>query len=190
MMKRFLKRAIKLILLMILVPVAVIGVRLLLGWLLAEEPQLPGADDPALRERALAIHRQATVFDGHNDLPVWMLDFGFDLAMDGNQSDDRSPMLYMAGPFASSSSRPTGDDVRTHTDLGRIREGGLDAQFFAIWVACSYIETPGASMQRAVDMIANLKQQLDSHQDAAELALTAGDVQRIVAEERLAALMS
>jgi hypothetical protein len=33
--------------------------------------------------RAAAIHRDALVVDGHNDVTSWIRDLGFDLAMDG-----------------------------------------------------------------------------------------------------------
>ena len=118
-----------------------IGERILVGWMVAPEPRPVDPREGALRARALALHREALVLDGHNDLPTWILDFGFDLGMNGDEPSDRSPLLYAGLSWLPDP--PRGDRVRTHTDLARIREGGLDAQFFAIWSACSYAATPG-----------------------------------------------
>jgi membrane dipeptidase len=163
------------------------GGRLLVGRLLAPEPRAVDPGDEALRARALALHRDALVLDGHNDVPTWILDFGFELGMDGDEPNDRSPWMY-AGltwlPYP-----PRGDRVRTHTDLARIREGGLDAQFFSIWPACSYSATPGQARQRVLDMIESFRRQVDAHPEAIELAAAAGDVERIVAGGRTAALL-
>ena len=41
--------------------------------------------------RALQIHEEAILVDGHNDLPLMMIDFGFDLRMDGDEESDRTP---------------------------------------------------------------------------------------------------
>src|SRR5262245_32747045 len=79
---------------------------------LAQKPlaQKPLADDAKLRERALKLHREAIVIDTHNDITSAITDRGFDMG-----------------------ERDTSG--RNQTDIPRMKEGGLDADFFAIYVA-------------------------------------------------------
>lgn len=188
-MMRIVKRVLKGLLLVVLAAGACIVLRIAAGVLLQQAPPIPTSEDQALRARAVGLHHDALVFDGHNDLPTWMLHYGFDLGMDGDEPGDRDPFInyaltWLPGSLSSS-------DVHTHTDLARIREGGLDAQFFSIWVGCSFYEAsvPGRARQQAIDMIEALLVQVRRHPDAIELAYTAADVERIVSQGRLAALM-
>jgi hypothetical protein len=41
--------------------------------------------------RELRIHHEALVLDGHNDLPLVMVEFGFDFGMDGNEKTTGAP---------------------------------------------------------------------------------------------------
>ena len=84
---------------------------------------------------------------------------------------------------------PSGDEIRTHTDLRRLQQGGVDAQFFSIWPHSDYAKTPGASFERANAMIDALLEQLRRHPERLELALGADDIHRIAASGRIAALM-
>ena len=72
------------------------------------------------------------VIDGHNDVLTWIVDFGYDLGMDGDEPSDRSPAFYAAGQFTWLPFPPHGDTVRAHMDFARIRESGLNAQFFSV----------------------------------------------------------
>ena len=83
--------------------------------------------EPPVPER---IHGDAIVVDGHNDVGTWILDFGFDLGMDGADPEKRAAELYWL--FGWLFRNASGDALRTHTDLSRMRRGGLDAQFFSI----------------------------------------------------------
>jgi microsomal dipeptidase-like Zn-dependent dipeptidase len=98
------------------------------------------------------------VIDGHNDVTSWMLDYGFDLGMDGAADGKRAAALYWVLGWLLP--KPSGDELRTHTDLRRLRAGGVDAQFFSIFPHSDYAETPGASRQRALDMIDALLAQI------------------------------
>jgi microsomal dipeptidase-like Zn-dependent dipeptidase len=93
--------------------------------------------DPKLWERAVRVHRSAVVVDTHSDTTSRMLDEGFDV-----------------GSLAS-----TG-----HMDLPRMKEGGLDAQFFAIYVDTDYM-AKGGSARRALDMIDVVYRQVARHAD-------------------------
>ena len=185
------KRRWKGLLLFLLLLVILVGGRLVTGLLLQESPHVLTPKDEVLRAHALERHHDAIVVDGHNDVATRILDFGFNLGMNGNESGDRSTFLYEGGPFTWLPNPPYGENVATDMDLARIREGGLDAQFFAIWVDFKFYDPaiPGQSTQRALDMIEALQEQVRQYPDDIENAYTAQDVERITSEGKLAALM-
>lgn len=121
------------------------------------------AEDP-LWERALALHYDAVVIDGHIDTPSLMLDDGYDF---GERHQPR------AGS--------------NHVDLPKMVEGGLDAPFFSIYVARSYGEGQRAT-DRALAMIAEAERQAAAL-DGIEMAYSAEDVLRITKSGRKAPLM-
>jgi membrane dipeptidase len=186
---RIVKRVLKGLLILVMVVGVCIVLRIAAGLLLQQAPPIRTAEDQALQARAVELHHDALLVDGHNDLPTWILHYGFDIGMDGNEPSDRDPFIHYGLPWLPGS--PSGNDIHTHTDLARIREGGLDAQFFSIWVACSYYEAsnPGRARQQAIDMIEALRSQVRRYPDVIEFAYTVSDVERIVSEGRLAALM-
>ena len=75
-------------------------------------------------------------------------------------------------------------------DAVRMRAGGLDAQFFSIWVEPQLYGGGGPkAVKRADDQIAAVRELTEKHPEAWELASTAADVRRIVGGGKLAALM-
>ncbi len=123
----------------------------------------PAQDDVKLRERANKLHRSAVVIDTHNDITSAITDEGFDLG-----SRDASG--------------------KTQTDIIRIKEGGLDAEFFAIYVASKYAREGGAA-RRALDMIDGVYEQIRRHPESLEMAYTVSDIRRVHKSGRIAALM-
>jgi membrane dipeptidase len=121
------------------------------------------AEDP-LWERALRVHYDAIVMDGHIDTPTHMLDSGYQLGQ-------RNPTHASSG----------------HVDLPKMIEGGLDAPFFVIYVARGYGEGQSAT-NRALSMIAEVKRQVNAL-DGIEMAYTAEDIIRITRAGRKAAIM-
>src|SRR5215471_4474134 len=75
----------------------------------------------------MKVHRSALLIDTHNDVTSRTVE-GFDI-----------------GP-RNTSERPT------HTDLVRMKEGGIGAQFFAVYVAANYVNG-NHSANRALQMI-------------------------------------
>jgi len=120
-------------------------------------------DDAKLRERAMKLHREAIVIDTHNDVTSPMTDEGFDLG-----------------------ARDTSGKIQT--DIPRMKAGGLDAEFFAIYVAAKYAKEGGAA-RRAMDMIDGVYEQARRHPESLEMAFTSDDIRRIHKAGRLAALM-
>ncbi|MDT5062915.1 MAG: rane dipeptidase [Acidobacteriota bacterium] len=112
---------------------------------------------------ALSIHRRAISIDMHADTTQRMVDEHLDI----NQ-------------------RLTDGQL----DAVRMKEGGLDAQFFSIWVEPQLYGGSGESaMRRADEQINAVREMVEKHADAWELATTAADVRRIAGEGKLAALM-
>ena len=190
-MKSLLKRTMKGILLLIALVVVLIGGRVILGFVLQERPHVLTPEEEALRTRALELHHDAIMIDGHNEVAVWMTDFGFDLGMDGNEPGDRYPFWYHPdNPFSWLPNPPYGENVGTHTDLNRMRHGGLDAASFVFAVGDQYYESgvAGQSRQRVLDMFEAFQESIRRHPDEIEFAYTAADVERIVSDGKIAAL--
>jgi membrane dipeptidase len=140
---------------------------LLLGLLSAPAcASLPGPA-PALDpyQRALELHRQVPLVDGHNDLPHRFRELGAELAeMD-----------------------PGGSLPRTHTDLPRLRAGGVGGVFWAAYVPSSTIAAGGAA-RHALEQI-DFIHRLTEHLPELEMAYTAADVLRIHGAGRIASLI-
>jgi membrane dipeptidase len=141
--------------------------------LAARQGQAGGAQDAAaLRARAERLHREAIVVDTHNDIPSAMLDEGFDLGMRGDDPARQN---------------------KTHTDLRRMKEGGIDAEFFAIYVGRDFVNKKpaegGGAARRALDMISVTYEQVRRHSDALEMAYSTDDIRRIARKGKIAALM-
>ena len=128
--------------------------------------------DATLRERVARIHREAIVIDTHNDVTSPLLDDGFDLGASGIGPDGK---------------------MKTHTDLARMKTGGLDAQFFAVYVGREFVgKKPaegGGAARRALDMIDVVYEQARRHPDSLEMAYTTDDIRRIAGNRKIAALM-
>ncbi|OIV38604.1 membrane dipeptidase [Mangrovactinospora gilvigrisea] len=123
-------------------------------------------DDEAL-ETAKTLLSEFPVVDGHNDLP-WALreQVGYDL--------DRLDIA-----------EDTSD--RTHTDLARLAEGGVGAQFWSVFVPCSLAGDDAVSA--TLEQIDCVRALIDRYPDHLARALTAADMETARAEGRIASLM-
>ncbi|MGH9792106.1 MAG: dipeptidase, partial [Candidatus Acidiferrales bacterium] len=74
-----------------------------------------------------------------------------------------------------------------HVDIPRMREGGLDAPFFSIWVS-STITGPEA-VKRALQQMDAVREQVRRHPDDLLLATTVADIRRAHQQGKIAALM-
>ena len=76
-----------------------------------------------------------------------------------------------------------------HTDLARLREGGVGAVFFAVYVSGDYAAKNQAA-HRALEMIDTVRHDIvDRYPNYFTLALTADDIERAHREGKVAALM-
>jgi membrane dipeptidase len=87
----------------------------------------------------------------------------------------------------------TGTDIgvpsTNHTDLPRMKKGGMGGQFFAVYVASSYVEG-NHSAKRAIDMIDTVKHDIvGNYPNDFMLAATAAEVREARKKGRIAALM-
>src|SRR3954464_15212476 len=73
-----------------------------------------------------------------------------------------------------------------HVDIPRLKEGGVNAPFFALWVPTYY---KGAeAIRRTLDLRDAMQRLFDTHPEMIALALTAADVERITSNGRIAAI--
>jgi membrane dipeptidase len=119
-----------------------------------------GSGEVTISERARRLHARAIVVDGHSDTPQRMVFDKFDLAH---------------------------RDGEGHVDIPRLREGGIDAPFFSIFVPSTV--TGPIAVKRALQQIDAVREQARRHPSDLVLATTADDVRRAHGEGRIAALM-
>jgi membrane dipeptidase len=123
-----------------------------------------GADE--MLERARTLHRQVPMFDGHNDYP-WEV---------RQQAGKDVARLDIRG------SQPA-----TMTDIPRLRQGGVGAQFWSVYVPASLAgQTAVTATLEQIDIVHRMIQR---YPDALELALTAADVERIFKSGKIASLI-
>jgi membrane dipeptidase len=117
------------------------------------------ADDQARLETVREILAEVPLIDGHNDAP-WQIRDRFRNHLD--QVD-----------FADTS----GLDPAMHTDLKRLRQGGVGAQFWSVWVPTSLAggEAVRAALEQ-IDLVHRLTARYPQH---TELARSADDIVRI-----------
>ena len=119
--------------------------------------------EDSLWTRALDLHYDAVVLDGHMDTPTLALEEGYDA------TERHTPLRG-----------------KRHVDFPRMREGGLDGGFFSIYVSSRFGEGEAATEQ-ARRMIRTFREQVD-RSDRAEVALTADDVLRLARKGTAAVL--
>jgi membrane dipeptidase len=75
-----------------------------------------------------------------------------------------------------------------HVDIPRLKEGGVNAPFFALWVPTYY---PGAeAVRRTLDLRDAMQRVLDTHPEQIALALTGADIERITRSGRIAVILT
>jgi membrane dipeptidase len=115
----------------------------------------------AVSRRAGSVHQRAIVVDTHDDTTQRLI---FDKAFDiGARHADGS------------------------IDIPRMRDGGLDAIFFSIWVTGDV--TGPTAVRRALQQIDAVREAVRTHPRDLVLATSAADVRRAAASGKIAALM-
>jgi membrane dipeptidase len=111
--------------------------------------------------RARALHERAIVIDTHDDTTQRLL-------------SDKS---FNIG------ARNTGGSI----DIPRMREGGLDALFFSIWMNGDI--TGPAAVKAALQQIDKVREAVRLHPNDLVLATTAAEIRRAASQHKIAALM-
>jgi membrane dipeptidase len=117
-------------------------------------------------DNARALLRRSPLVDGHNDL-AWALREAGSQDLAGTN---------LAGPVGF-----------THTDLPRLAEGGVGAQFWSVYVPVSLAGE--AAVAVTLEQIDFVHRMAGRYPDRLELALSAADVERIFAAGRVASLI-
>src|ERR1700684_957320 len=113
-----------------------------------------------ISSRARTIHFSSLVLDTHADTPQRLFFDRFDLGK---------------------------RDAEGCVDIPRLREGGIGAIFFALWVP---VEITGAlATRRARDLLDATVKQVEIHGGDLALATSSGEVRRARAENKIAVLL-
>ena len=120
-----------------------------------------------MTERGRRVHRMGIVVDGHNDMP-WQIRQKGDSSFEKIDISQPQPQL--------------------HTDIPRLRAGGVDAQFWVVFVPPE-MEKEGVATREALRQFKLIHEMVRRYDDTFELARTADDVVRIERIGKIAALI-
>jgi membrane dipeptidase len=113
------------------------------------------------------VHKSALLIDSHNDITTYTVD-GQDIAKVGKIPEGTRS---------------------THTDIPRLREGGVGAVFFAVYVAADFAKSKTAA-HRTLDMIDTVRTDIiGKYPDTFQFATNASDVEAAHKAGKIAALM-
>jgi membrane dipeptidase len=124
--------------------------------------------DVVVTDAARVIHQSGFVFDGHNDLP-WMV------RTEAGSTFDQADLRTALGP-------------KFHTDIARLRQGNVGAQFWSVYVPAETAKQ-GKALQQTIEQIELVKAMVKRYPDVFEMARTADDVVRIQKSGRIASLI-
>lgn len=117
--------------------------------------------------RALEVHRANYVFDGHNDLP-WTLRKRASTSFKKLNIADRQPSM--------------------HTDIPRLREGNVGAQFWSVYVPASTAQQ-GAALLRTIEQIQLVHAMTERYPDTFALALNTQQIEAARKQGKIASLI-
>jgi membrane dipeptidase len=129
------------------------------------QAQTPGGGTPRdekLWKKALEIHKRAIVIDSHNDITTPMTNDDYDLG-------GPPPTPY-------------------RTSLERMKQGGMTAEFFSLYIKPHYA-TQGGAARRTLEMIDAVHRAVDRHPNELMFSTTAADIRKAKKQGKIAALM-
>ncbi len=118
-------------------------------------------------EEARRIQREAILVDGHNDLPYQFREKG-DLSF--QRIDITKPQ------------------PRLHTDIPRLRKGGVGAQFWSAYVSTHTMKT-GTAVRETLEQIDVIHRMVRAHPETFEMAYSVDDILRIHKQGKIASLI-
>src|SRR5579859_4250516 len=119
-----------------------------------------GVKSDAISARAKKLHFSSIVVDTHDDTTQRFLDGKFDIS---ERHSDGS------------------------IDIPRMREGGLSAIFFSVWIPSKI--TGSQAVQKALDQIDAVRETVRKHPKDLVLATTAEEIRKAHAQNKIAALL-
>ncbi|WP_329793658.1 dipeptidase [Lentzea sp. DG1S-22] len=124
-------------------------------------------------ERARALLRRVPLVDGHNDLPWALREFG-----EGTGED----VYTTAAKIDLTDRHPS-----LHTDIVKMREGGLGMQFWSVWIP-GRLAGDGAvtAVLEQVELVHELAVRYSDHLG---IATTAAEAEKVFASGRVASLL-
>jgi len=127
---------------------------------------LTSSAQQSLVDQASAILHETPLIDGHNDLP-WQ--YREKASLDLSKLDIRQPQPAL------------------HTDIPRLKRGGLGGQFWSVYVPATMQgkEAVRATMEQ-IDIVYQI---VDRYPDTFEIARTAADVERVFKSGKIASLI-
>ena len=128
---------------------------------------LPASAQDDAMQRVRRILQTTPLIDGHNDLP-WEIR--------GQRNAPKDVAAYDLRKRTSG-----------HTDIERLRQGMVGAQFWSVYIPSSSVETGPAKMQ--LEQIDIALQIIARYPDVFELAKTASDIERIFGSGKIASLL-
>jgi len=120
-----------------------------------------------LTDEALRIHRDAIVIDGHNDLPY--------------QFREKKDLSFQRIDI----SKP---QMKLHTDIPRLRQGGVGAQFWSAYVSASLAKDHTA-VRETLEQIDVIHRMVGAYPDTFEMAYAVDDILRIRKQGKIASLI-
>lgn len=133
-----------------------------------DAPPKPKSREPVkVTEEARRIHREAILVDGHNDLPYQMRE----------KADLSFQRLDIARP-----------QPKLHTDIPRLRQGGVGAQFWAAYVSTHTMKT-GTAVRETLEQIDVIHRMVRAYPDAFAMAYSANDILRVHKQGKIASLI-
>ena len=131
--------------------------------------QVPAGEtslSPKISDEAREIHATSMLFDGHNDLP-WT-------------------MRQKAG--SSFDKIDIAEATDFHTDIPRLRAGGVKAQFWSVYVPAG-TDLTGNALLQTLEQIQLVHDMCERYPNEFEMAQTADDIQRIVGAGKIASMI-
>jgi membrane dipeptidase len=119
----------------------------------------------------MRVHRSALLIDTHNDTPSWIVD--------GQECGQAKPSCVDMGVRSS-----TG-----HTDIPRLKEGGVGAVFFAAYVSGDYVKGNRSANRALAEIDAIRTDTAAKHPDDVMFAASVKDIEEARRRGKIAALI-
>lgn len=130
---------------------------------IAEEPYVP----PQVSPEALEIHRSGLLIDGHNDLP-------WEIRTNAGGTFDKADIAQPQPQF--------------HTDIPRLKQGGVKAQFWSVYVPAETALT-GDALLKTLEQIDIVQRMMKTYPESFALVKTADELERVAKSGKVASMM-